>query len=336
MISNVEFINIVLPLMILFAVMFFGMIFLVEWKNGRRRDYELKKEELNYKIKDTYMNNIENIQNNPVSDLGGYITIDMPEERKSVFQDILKGFEEYTALKGYKVIISSDLSIRDKISFKITIDEFGITTNIHNVKNDLNEFINKINNGESLEDLPQVISTPEHQRIIMALTNRINFLQQNYQMEKKMKEFYFNFFQNLPLNSISHQLPHIQIYNGSLEMDERKYIATNSSNVMQGDEQQNIIENNINIGNTLSQKQEKLKEIEDVIELINQEYSDNYKVQKVKRQFENIKEELSEEETPDKSFIKKALQKVNQVANTLEAGEKIVDKVTKVLESFNF
>ena len=118
-------------------------------------------------------------------------------------------------------------------------------------------------------------------------------------------------------------------------MDKRKYIATNSSNVMQGDEQQNIIENNINIGNTLSQKQEKLKEIEDIIELINQEYSSNDEVQKVKRQFENIKEELSEEETPDKSFIEKALQKANQVVSTLDAGEKIVDKVTKVIESFS-
>jgi len=336
--NSIELLNVMSPLMIVIILLLFGLIFLREWREGRKRDYDLKKEELLYKVKGDYGNNIniETTQNTPVSDLGGYITIDMPEERKSGFQDILKGFEEYTSLKGYKVSISSDLSIKDKISFKITIDEFGVTTNINNVKKDLDEFMNKIHNGESLDDLPQVISAPEHQRIIMALTNRINFLQQNYQMEKNMKEFYVNFVQNLPLGSISHQLPQIQIHNGSLEMDKRKYIATNSSNVMQGDEQQNIIENNINIGNTLSQKQEKLKEIEGVIELINQEYSENSEVQKVKRQFENIQEELSEEETPDKSFIEKALQKANQVISTLDAGEKIVDKVKKVLESFNF
>lgn len=336
--STFETINIITPFMIFIAILMFGSMFLREWREGRRRDHELRKDELSFKKNEKNVNNIniETKKNEPMSDLGGYITIDMPEERKSGFQDILKGFEEYTSLKGYKVSISSDLSIKDKISFKITIDEFGVTTNINNVKKDLNEFMNKINNGESLEDLPQVISTPEHQRIIMALTNRINFLQQNYQMEKSMKEFYINFVQDLPLGSISHPLPQIQIHNGSLEMDKRKYIATNSSNVMQGDEQQNVIENNINIGSTLSQKQEKLQEIEDIIELINQEYSNNDEVQKVKRQFENIKEELSEEETPDKSFIEKALQKVNQVVSTLDAGEKIVDKVTKVLESFNF
>jgi hypothetical protein len=34
---------------------------------------------------------------------GGYIIVDLPEERRSLFHDLLKGFEEYARLKGYGV-----------------------------------------------------------------------------------------------------------------------------------------------------------------------------------------------------------------------------------------
>lgn len=336
--ETLNLINAMWPLMILIFIVFFGQIFLREWRDGRKREFEFRTQELELKKNEKSVNNIniESSQNEPVSDLGGYITINIPEDKKSGFQDILKGFEEYTSLKGYKVSISSDLSIQDKISIKITIDEFGVTTNINNVKRDLNEFMEKIYNGDSLEDLPQVLPSLEHQKIIMALTNRINFLQQNYQMEKKMKEFYADFVQNLPLGSISHQIPQIQIHNGDLEMDKRKYIAKNSSNVMQGDNQKNTIENNINIGNTLSQQQERIKDLEEIISLIDSEYSENSDIQKVKRQFENIKEEILEEETPDKSLIEKALERTNKIIATFEKGEKIVEKVTNLFESFNF
>ncbi len=54
---------------------------------------------------------------------GGYIVLDLPEEQKSIFHDLLKGFEDYSLSRGYKVEFSVDNSIADKIAFKFTIME---------------------------------------------------------------------------------------------------------------------------------------------------------------------------------------------------------------------
>jgi hypothetical protein len=177
-----DVINAAWPLALLTFGGLLGLLFIREWKTSREQDFRLREEELYLRRKDYDKSNnivVNNENSASESDLGGYVTIDIPEERKSMFHDLLKGFEEYAALKGYKVTISIDTSIEGKISFKIVVSDFGITATRNSVISDLDEYIEKIKSGEPIAYMPGIINSVEHSRLIMALNNRIAFLQQN-------------------------------------------------------------------------------------------------------------------------------------------------------------
>lgn len=323
------------------VLVFFAVIFLKEWRKSRERDFELKKVEIDLKYKE-----LERSENNVViknenqtssADLGGYITIEIPEDRKSIFQDLLKGFEEYALLKGYKVSVSIDSSEIGKISFKIVVNDFGITSNRKTIKEDLNEYIEKIKNGAPLDDLPEVLDPMEHSRITMALKNRVTFLQQNYEVERNIREFYQGFINKLPIQAINHSNPIFHITNsGSAEMDQRKYIANNSANVMQGDHHSNTIEFcDINIGSTFTEKKEQIGKIEELIaELKTNEEIEGQ--QGAIRHLENIKEELEDSETPDKSLVSKWLSKASTIIGLAEKSSTLFAKAKAVFDSFGF
>ncbi|NTW53275.1 MAG: hypothetical protein HGB15_00585 [Chlorobaculum sp.] len=337
--TTIEFINVVLPSFGIACGIALGLMFFKEWRLDRRREFDMKREELHIKLKEyqqetkLVVNNDNSIGNE--SDLGGYVTIDIPEERKSIFHDLLKGFEEYAALKGYKVSVSIDSSIENKISFKIVIHDFGITGTRGSVKNDLDEYIEKIKSGEPIDNMPEFIESVEHSRLMMALKNRISFLQQNYEVEKNIREFYQGFFKQLPVTGFSHLSPVFHISNsGVTEMDQRKYIANNSANVSQGDNQQNQLSgSDIAIGSTFSKKSEQIEKIESLIEALKKE-SDGGEVNDITRQFENIKEEIKEEENPDKGMISKWLNKAKILLTFSEKGTEIFKKAKEVYESF--
>ncbi|ARU57984.1 hypothetical protein OLMES_3965 [Oleiphilus messinensis] len=252
-----------------------------------------------------------------------------------MFQDILKGFEEYSLLKGYKVSISTDTSEMDRISFKITILDFGVTANRNSVKQDLNEYIRKVQLGEIDEDIPRVINPIDHSRIVMALKNRITFLQQNYEVEKNIKEFYEGFVKNLPVGGFSHGNPVFHISNGgNTDMDQRKYISNNSANVMQGDNHQNRVEaGNINIGSTVSEKNNQIDLLSDLIKELSRN-SDNEEYQKAIRHCESIKDEMLDESQPDEGMIGKLLRKVSGILSAVEKGSELFEKAQSVFDSF--
>jgi len=336
--SQIELINATWPVFGMVFAMSFGWFFMKEWRAGRERDFKMRQEELYIRRREYEKpNNIVVNNENPGtdSDLGGYVTIDIPDDRKSIFHDLLKGFEEYAALKGYKVSISIDSSIDGKISFKIIIKDFGITGTRNSVKNDLDEYIEKIKSGSPIEEMPEVIDHLEHSRLIMALRNRITFLQQNYEIEKNIREFYQRFFERLPNSGFSHANPIFHISNGgSTEMDQRKYIANNSANISQGDNQNNLLHSgSITIGGTFSQKSEQIEKLTALIEKLNT----STEIEKSKiavRQLENIKDEISDAETPDKNMISKWLEKAKSTLSFAELGAEIFDKAKAVYESF--
>ncbi len=121
---------------------------------------------------------------------GGYIIIDLPNHLHSYFHDLLKGFEEYAKLKGYTVEFSIDKSLNNKIGFKFTIKEYGVSVSTERVKQDLKEYIDKVNKGESIDNLPIIIDNPEHQLILLCLKNRISFLQNTYTIQQNTIELY--------------------------------------------------------------------------------------------------------------------------------------------------
>lgn len=343
-ISELELINGMLPIMAtsfgFFVAFVFGRSFLSEWRESRLRDYEMRREELSLRseeIKKSKNNNnivVNNETSSSDTDLGGYVTINIPEDRKSVFQDLLKGFEEYAQIKGYKVSVSVDSSTAGKISFKISINDFGVTGTRASVKNDLDEYINKIKTGEPLDDMPEVINSVEHFRLVMALKNRVSFLQQNYEVEKNIREFYQGFFEKLPISGFSHSNPIFHISNGGqTEMDQRKYIAKNSANVMQGDNQNNLISaGTVIIGSTYAEKSAQIDNLNALIEFLENNSSIN-ESKNAKRQFENIKEELTEEQNPDKGLIEKWLEKAKSLVGIAEKGSELFSKAKSVYDS---
>ena len=52
---------------------------------------------------------------------GGYIILDLPDNMRSMFSDLLKGFEDFAKLKGYNIIFSVDNSIPHKNASKFTL-----------------------------------------------------------------------------------------------------------------------------------------------------------------------------------------------------------------------
>ena len=279
---------------------------------------------------------IDNINNEGANaDLGGYVVVDIPNEKKGLFQDLLKGFEEYAEVKGYKVTISTDTSLDGKIAFKFTIVEYGVTTSPNQVKKDLNEYIRKIQKGDDFDDLHKISESVETQRIIMALKNRISFLQQNYQVEKNINEFYEKFFDKINLSSISHLPMSIQLNQsnqGAIEMDTKSYSANNSANVMQGDNHSNMLETgDIKIGVTHKDRVNQLDKLDKLLEVLN---SNDENIAKAKRKVELVKDELQDEEKPDKKSIFKWLSKVKEILDTAKTAEKIYSHAKDVYEAF--
>jgi len=334
--NQIESINFILPIATFVTVVAFGLIFMMEWRASRRRDFDLRKEEINIKREESKKSNV----NKPIdevnpSETGGYYVIELPDDKKSMFHDLLKGFEEYASIKGYHISISIDASIQDRIAFKFTLNEFGVTTSTSQVKKDLDEYIEKIRNGDDLNDLPEIINQVEHHRLIMALKNRISFLQQNHEVQKNVREFYDKFFQNLNLGNIAHTHPAVQINNGGIEMDQRKYIANNSANVAQGDGHENNMEaNNINIGSTFNERKELVEKIDDLISLIAGQECTDGNLTKANRQLASVKDELEDEDKPDKSSIAKWLGKAKSLLETAKEGSELLSKAKKVFALF--
>ena len=91
----------------------------------------------------------------------GYIVIDLPDENRSLFQDLLKGFEEYARLKGYSVSFSADTTFHNRIAFKFTLTDLDIVIGNDRIRKDLKEYIQKVSTEENdnfLDELPQLIS----------------------------------------------------------------------------------------------------------------------------------------------------------------------------------
>ena len=112
------------------------------------------------------------------------------EEHRSLFHDFLKGFEDFAALKGYRVTVSIDSSNSQEFGFKFTIMESGITVSTDTVREDFNNYMQKIESGDALDDLPIVASPEDHDLILTKLKNRINFLQHSYNLSQNTIEYY--------------------------------------------------------------------------------------------------------------------------------------------------
>jgi len=69
---------------------------------------EIEKNQIWEILEDAIINKKEN---------DGYMVIDLPDNLRSVFHDLMKSFEDYAKLKGYDIAFSIDNTVSNKMAF---------------------------------------------------------------------------------------------------------------------------------------------------------------------------------------------------------------------------
>lgn len=274
---------------------------------------------------------------------GGYIILDLPDNLRGMFHDLLKGFEDFAKLKGYNVVFSVDNSLQHKIAFKFTLLDEGIDVSANTVRQDIREYIEKIKKGDAFDDLPVIISPIEHSLVSATLRNRLSFLHHNYTLEKNTREHYENLFKILATSNykITQSAP-IYIQTGG-NYNPKNLVANHSPNSLLGDN--NVYENNsdnsdhsvITITNSFNKKKEQIEKIDEVIRfLIEEKNLATNQRQTLVTNFDKIKEELTDEEQPSKSKIFKWLSNIKKISENLVLSHRTTQAIQWIYENFNF
>lgn len=265
----------------------------------------------------------------------GYMVLSVMEENKSLLHDVLKGFEEYSLLKGYKVKLSINVEEKDKILVKISEFGSGGELSENKVKMDLEEYITKIRNGDLFDDIPRFIDPIHHERLILALKNRIYFLQQNFEVERNIRSMYEKIINSIDSNIYSERsITTINITGGETKMDNRKYVANRSSNVTQGDLQESSVVqgSTVKINKSFKEKALQIEGLKNLFELLQEGNSEDTGL--AAKSIEKIIEELEDEETPNLGLIEKWLDKAGKIIKLMEKSSAIFSKAKEVYDSF--
>lgn len=266
---------------------------------------------------------------------GGYIILDMDDDKRPLFHDLLKGFEEYAKIRGYGVNFSIDSSQENKIAFKFTIKESGISVSTQKVRNDFAEYLDKIKDGSGFDTLPIVTSEEEHDLLLTTLKNRFAFLETNYRIQKNAIDFYERLLFNVNYTQKGFlPAPSVVVQTGGI-MDSRNYNAQNSSHMIQGDKNRLIDSSSINIENSFNKKKEQIEKIERLSSLLTSENGSEEERSKAIINLEKVKDELEENENPEPSLIKKWLNKTKSIMEMLKIGKETASSAAELWNSFS-
>ena len=123
--------------------------------------------------------------NNSGAGSGGYHLVTISDTDRSLFHDLLKGFEDYAKLKGYRISFSIDNSWEGRTAYKFTVLGKGIVVGSEQVREDFREYVDRVRkDDDNFEDIPVVASLAEHHLLVTMLKNRIEFFRTNYKLYK--------------------------------------------------------------------------------------------------------------------------------------------------------
>lgn len=346
----------VMNLSILFTALVFALYFLMyfvrrqdkireeekrERYEERERDMHRRREEQKVAEEQAQRRFDEELwraQNQQAANSGGYIVIDMPEEQKSMFFDVLKGFEEFARLKGYSISFSLDGSVTDKVAFKFTILNQGVTVSTKKVQADLREYIHRVQEGDSLDDLPIIIPDAEHAALVLAMKNRINYLQHTYTAQKNVVEFYERILKDRTGGMLSVQPAQNFYLQAGGSMAPSNYSAIGSNNVAQGkniEASNNVVDQSIHIASSFNDKKQQLDNLDALIVGLQAAHpTPTEDAKKAIVNLEKVKDELATEEKPDASRITKWLDVAKNSMKTLSLGKDLYDLATKAYTAF--
>jgi hypothetical protein len=264
---------------------------------------------------------------------GGYIVMEMSEEDRPHFHDLLKGFEDYARVKGYQISFSIDASTDGRIAFKFTVQNDGVIVGPERVRKDFEEYVAKVRNGEvdDLDDMPMVISPDEHNLALNMLKSRVIFLQQRQKLTENVNKHYewmlahVRTFPALPA-------PTVVVQTGG-NMDSRNYNAVNSQRLIQGDS--NAYEDSsLNIGGSFAEKQVRISALDDFVKRLDGLDAKTESTEKAKRELEKVRDELSEYAQPDKPSVRKWLEYAKNTLATAALGAELVEATRKLFALF--
>lgn len=305
-----------------------------EEREERQREFELRKAEVALAASAAD----RSVDSTASPGSGGYIVIDMPDDQKSMFHDVLKGFEEYAKLKGYSISFSLDGSLPDKVAFKFTILDQGITVSTKTVQADLKDYIRRVHDGDNLDDLPVILPDAEHAALILAMRNRINFLQHTYTAQRNVVGFYERILSEGAARSMG-VVPAQNFYlQGGGSMSPSNYTAIGSQNVAQGKDiaaSHNVVDQSVHIAESFNEKKQQLDNLEALITTLTQAHPTA--TQDSKRavlNLEKVKDELTTEQKPDASRIKKWLETAQASIKAIALGKDALDLAKKTFDGF--
>ncbi|MEP7010621.1 MAG: hypothetical protein ABJC13_09890 [Acidobacteriota bacterium] len=263
------------------------------------------------------------------SGTGGYIVVDLPDDRRAIFHDLLKGFEEYSRLKGYRVSFSVDSTFIGRIAFKFTLSDSGVIVGTERVRQDLREYLIRVRSGESLDDLPVVISIEEHELVVATLKNRLSFLQHSYNLARNAAEFYEELMRKASTMSVLPAQSIVVQTGGALNAP--TYSATNSPQALLGDG--NRATNSIRIAVSFRERQEQIAGLEELLVRLSEEPAGENRDEAF-RNVKNVKDELEQEDSPETSRVAKWLEKARQVIQLGSLGHQTVQAAKVLFQLF--
>lgn len=338
----------VIPWSFAFAL---GMIFYIAWRRERQEDREMRRHELALqraqaeeeakrreqerddarfeKYSREKKEDEENIRMQAGAGSGGYIVLDLPDGQRALFHDLLKGFEEYARLKGYGVSFSVDTTFRDRIAFKFTLTDPDVVVGSDRVRKDLREYLEKVSQGDPLDDLPQVISIEEHEILVATLRNRISFLQHSYNLAKNSVEFYEGLIRRANTQPFLPS-PSIVVQTGGA-YNAPSYSALNSPQAVLGIE--NTSKSSIRIAVSYKERKEQIDRLTDVLEKLAKEPSNRERDEAI-RSLENVKEELEHVEQPESGRVARWIERAKQAMQLGSLGHETVQAAKELFKAF--
>ena len=260
---------------------------------------------------------------------GGYIVLDLPDDRRALFHDLLKGFEDYARLKGYGVAFSVDSTFKNRIAFKFTLSDSGVVVGTDRVRQDLKEYLDRVRQGDTLDDLPVVTSIEEHELVVTTLKNRLSFLQHSYNLAKNAAEFYEGLMRKattmpiLPAQSVVVQT------GGALNAP--SYTAVNSPQALIGDGSRS--ESSIKIALSFKERQEQISKIDQMLLRLGKETAGEQR-EEIIRNLQNVKDELENADSPEPSRVARWLERVRQALQVGSLGHETVQAAKELLRLF--
>jgi len=352
--------NLLLNLTPWFLAFVFAMFVFTAWQNERRRDRDARRNELVTQRNDAraeaerqqmadaerqekeaadarYERYVrekkreeDEIKAQAGAGSGGYIVVDLPDAQRGLFHDLLKGFEEYARLKGYGVSFSVDTTFHDRIAFKFTLTDPDIVVGSERVRKDLKEYLERVSQGDSLDNLPQVISIEEHELLVATLKNRISFLQHSYNLAKNSVDVYEALIHRVHTQPFLPSPPSVLVQTGG-SYSAPSYSALNSPQAVLGIE--NRSKNSIHIAIGFKERKEQIDRLSEVLGKLAKEPSSTIR-DDVIRNFENVKEELEDVDQPEPGRVSRWLERAKQAVQLGGLGFETVQAIRELLKLF--